>query len=235
MPSKTKTDYEDRIKQIIQDDEEVTYSSLGNNINSAVQEYQKRRPNIDVQEYSGDGSTNNIDLPTNWEESFSWILAIQYPVKDEGRPQFLKSNEYQLIYTPTGRKIRLYTPFASGETAWVIFIKKHIISSTEVTVPDTDFEAICAYASADCCSQLARYYAQTARATIGADVVDYWERATLYSEQARDLMEKFERHIPKEFTGSIGSWDLSPLGTDEFIFPRDTEAKDSGNTFVKDF
>jgi hypothetical protein len=233
--SKTKSDYVARIKEIIQDDEEITYSYIDNNIDSAVQEYQKRRPNIDAEEYSGDGSTYNLELPTDWEDGFSWILAIQYPVEDEGKPQFLKTNKYQLIYTPTGRKIRIYSPFASGEIAWVIFVKKHTISDSDVTVPDSDFEAICAYASADCCSQIARYYAQTARATIGADVVDYWERATLYSEQSDRLMEKFERHIPKEFTGDVGSWDLSPLGTDEFIFPRDTEAKESGKTFVKDF
>jgi len=218
--TKSQADYVTRVKEILQDEEGIiTDPQIKTNLIGTVATYQTRRPNYDVEEVSGDSSTYDHDLPTNWEAGFSWIDVIEYPVKETGKPQFLPRSSYSMLRTTAGIKIRTYSPFATGRTARIVYTKKHLLNDSDVTVPDSDFEAVSILTAAKCCSQLARYYAQTARATIGADVVDYWERATHYSTQKENLEKEFGILIPDE-GGAIGEWDLSPRVDRNFIFDR---------------
>lgn len=208
-----------RIESIVQDTEGIIQRpSYKTNLRRSVGAFQKIIPQEKTIKINGDGSTVEFNLD-GWEPRFSQILKIQYPVTTSGEPCYLTGKDFQTIDTEDGQRLRIYSPFVSGQSARITYTLKHSVTGKESTIDDHDFDAVCNLAASFCCDYLSRYYSQTALSTIQADVVDYGEKGALYREQATQLKASFEDYV-RSFEGSFGEWDTwASYGS--WVFPRD--------------
>ncbi len=214
--SLTRLDFLTRIRQLVRDDASILQDAeLRAHLADAVSKYEDYRPRVSVSLVAGDGSTYNYDLPTGWIDEFSVMLAIEYPVQDAGRPEFLSQKLYEMLETENGQKIRLYDPFGSGYNARFVYSIPHTLDDSTCTISQADLNPVCHKAAALCCASLASYYNQTARATISADVVDYFDKARIYQERGKDFSKMFSDAIV--ISGyAIGDWDMEPSWGDKY-------------------
>jgi hypothetical protein len=116
----TITDYKNKIKRIIKDEYSyLTDEDLTICMENGLAKLSKDLPKVKQRIISGnDGDT--YDLPGNWENGFSYIQAIEYPL-DSICPELLEEDDYKLIeeeeilkikfnnYTiPSNKRFRIY-------------------------------------------------------------------------------------------------------------------------------
>ncbi|HJR01842.1 MAG TPA: hypothetical protein VKA83_09435 [Methylomirabilota bacterium] len=161
-------------------------------IRRAVEQYSLVKPRVRVQTITGNGVLVTHDLATDFEEGFSSVLQIEYPV---GRqvPEYLDAEQFTLYRDPlTGAlKLRLLDiTLPNTVTAYVSYTARHSLaegSGTPAdTVPTPDRDPICHLAAAMGFEALAAYYTQETDPSLQADVSRGTERAAGYRELARD-------------------------------------------------
>jgi hypothetical protein len=157
------------------------------------QVYSKDRPLEVVEDLDGDG-TNDVALPKTWEDKFSAVRSIEYPI-GEIPPVLIEDSDWQLYRTPDALKLRLLavTPSAAADQVRLTWTRRHAADGS--TVPDADFEAIVDMAAALCCELIARKYTQTGDPSIGADVVNYRSKGQEWSDRAKTLRANYGRHL----------------------------------------
>ncbi len=158
-----------------------------------LQRYSKDRPQIKVTDVAGNG-TALLDLPAGFEDGFSFVEQIEYPVGNIP-PTVLEEEDWDDEYrTPTARKILLLsaTPAAS-ETLRVSWTARHLEDAT--TVPEADFEAVCDYAASLGFDALAARHVPTGDATLAADTVNYRTKSDEYLRMARALRRRYFNHL----------------------------------------
>lgn len=181
-----------KVTGIVSDDSGklINPGDFDRNINAAISIYAKHRPKLKVMDVMGNG-TNDYDLPTGWNDEFSIIEAIEYPIGDVPATM-LDHDDYEIYQSPTAKKIRLKnaTPSASES-----FRATFTILRTDTTIPDSDVDALCNLASALCLEELANAYAQTSDSTIAADSVNYRTKSYEFSQRAKRLMQIYKEHM----------------------------------------
>jgi len=167
-------------------------------LNQAVLIFSKDRPLVKVYEVTGDGSTFDFAMPSDWVENFSYIDgAIEYPVDDTVQAQtFLESEDWQLIKKLVLTVTTLYLRFktfvpASGIKARFTYAAKHTLNTTTCTITDNDSNAVLALAAGLCYWALAARFAQHSDSTIEADVIDYARKSDIYKELALQKMDMY--------------------------------------------
>lgn len=73
-------------------------------IQQAVSQYSNRRPQVITETITGDGNAY-LSLPSGFDENFSTILGIEYPL-DQQPPQFLKMTDYMLQAVPISVEVK---------------------------------------------------------------------------------------------------------------------------------
>lgn len=165
-------------------------------IAEALKRYSLDYPADAVAVITGDGVSYTFPLPTGFEEGFSTITAIEYPLAHQV-PVYLEPDAYGMYRDPTtgDLMLRLYNlTLAVGEQAGVSYSGRHTVTEDEDTVPATQQELVAWLAAAICCRQLAAYYAQTMEPMMGADAAFWGARAQYYLT----LAEKFEQAYVNE-------------------------------------
>jgi hypothetical protein len=167
-------------------------------ITEALKRYSLDFPADAVDTITGDGVTYTFPLPAGFEEGFSTITAIEYPLGQQV-PAYLDPDTYSTYRNPTtgDLMLRLYSlTLAVGEQAGICYTGRHTVTETEDTVPASQQELVAWLAAAICCRQLAAYYAQTMEPMMGADAAYWGARAQYYLT----LAEKFEQVYSNEGT-----------------------------------
>jgi hypothetical protein len=159
-------------------------------ITEALRRYSKHRPRVTAEDITGNG-THEYNLPTGWEEGFSVVKEIEYPVGDTPRT-LIDDDDWEIYDTPTGKYLRLLS--AAPETTETFRVRFTLLH-TETTVPDADIDAVACLAGALCCEMLANAYAQTGDPTIGADSVNYRTKAQEFAARAKRLRELYLSHL----------------------------------------
>lgn len=159
-------------------------------IQAAIKRYSRHRPGIKVADIVGNG-THDYALPTGWNDEFSAIKSIEYPLGDVPATM-LDNDEFEIYQSPTGKKIRLLN-YALAATA--SFRVSFTILRTDATIPDMDVDALVTLAAALCCEDLANAFIQSSDSTIGADSVNYRSKAAEAASRGKRLMQLYKEHL----------------------------------------
>lgn len=211
------TDFETAVASRIQDAaQKLQLGDIDDAISQAVRgRYSHNRPRELASDVTGvNPPASLIALPEGpsdpaepWEDGFSVIRSIEFPVGDIP-PTYLLEDQWLVYRTPTGLKLMVmgFIPQAS-DTMRVIWTVRHSPGTagqtpTPTTIPDSDFEAVCDLASAMCCEKLAAIYAQTRDPSIQADAVNYRTKSQEYLTLAKALRQRYFDHIGIEEDGT---------------------------------
>lgn len=118
-------------------------------------------------------------LPTDWIDSYSQILSLEYP-GDEQDPLFMDATDFRVA----NGKWRFRTNTASaGDTAYLTYSLAH----SESTVPAPHLEGVAKLAAANVAMELASKTNVTTNPRLPADVTDYRTKADVWRSIAKDL------------------------------------------------
>jgi len=198
-------------------------TEITSQLSGAVNTYSQTRPQLKVKEYTGDGSTYDFTLPTDWEDEFSMIIGgmnekIEYPAGEQV-PTFIEDEDWMIYDLTSPKKLRLINDSPSStEKVRIRYTIRHYLNneSTPTSIPDADFDAVLALATAYCCDILATQSAGSTDSTISADSVNYRDSQLRYSQQATAWREKYRDHmgIDKDggpaAAGASADMDLDP-------------------------
>jgi hypothetical protein len=177
-------------------------------ITEAMALYARHRPRRRVQTITGDGVTVTFALAADYEERFSRIESIEYPV-DEQAPTYVDANEYGLYRDPTTGLLRLRfleLVMPAAATAYVAYTTRHTVDNAgQDTIPVGDREPVAALAASILALELATYYAQTTQPTLGADAVDYRSKSADYRSLADRYEARYRRHLGLPAEGPLAA------------------------------
>ena len=202
--------------------EEADFADL---VNAALTRYSKDRPLVSFADFAGDGETFDFPLPPDWDNSLSFIRAVEYP-QGKRIPTYLLKSAW-IIYakgTPAARFRLMYFVPQRGETLRLFYTIKHTADDARASVPENDLTAVAWLAAAEGCHMLARRFAQSSTPTLAADSVDYQGKSGEYTRLGRELERKYQNHLGRkegEVAGPAGAsldWDaLLSLGRGEYF------------------
>ncbi len=193
------SDYQALTTDLTRDDlGKVTTTQRDTAIASAVRRYGDDRPRTRVDDVTASGA-NKAPLPAGWQAGFSRLATIEWPVGNVP-PDYLDADRCS-IYRDASQadSIMLLDAVGVGATLRVSYTIRHLVDVSNDTVPEEDREAVCCWAAALLCDQLAAFYSGQGDSTIQADAVDHGGRAREYAQRASSLRKRY----------------LSALGLDE--------------------
>lgn len=187
-------DFTDRVVGLIKDQaNKLSADDLSACIKQAIQQrYSKDRPLEKAEDSVGSG-TNLIDLPAEFEDGYSLIRQVEFPV-DEIPPALLDDNAWGVYRGTAGLKLMLYeVSVQASESVRLTFTQRHASDGT--TVPGADFDAVCDYAASLAFEILAAIYTQTSDPLIAADVVNYRSKGQEYLNLAKAARKRYFDHV----------------------------------------
>lgn len=189
--AKLLADYRTKLDQVLQDAASILDQPKKDAaIQEAVVWHSRNEPQVKLQDLSGNGTTVEFAVPSDWIDGGSAIRRIESP-QGKRPPEYLDKDEYRLYRKPTGLVIQFDTAPANATTARVSYTTLHVVSLTVGTIPDHRVDAACNLAAMIACQWLANRFSQQGDSTIGADSVDHKSKAAEYSSRARDLKKMY--------------------------------------------
>ncbi len=210
MSSTSLQSYIDELKRLVpQVEDELPVGSIEERLGDAVQFYSRIAPRTNgVKDYSGDDSTYEFALPSDWDEQFSRVRSIEYPQGYQD-PEYLGTDQWFIYDTPSGQVLRLRTTPSSGETARVCYTRMHNVSSQQDTVPEKDKRALCYLAASLIARNLESKYASHTEPMLEADVINYRTKQRQYADVADHFETLFKGHFGmrlRDLSPAAGSW-----------------------------
>lgn len=163
--------------------------------------YKPRRVLKDAQSLTA--NVWEYSLWSEWEDRFSMVEYFEYPIDatNQKRPLLtastdLRSSADVLIDEPRGKWLFRKIVPATGETYRAAITCRHTLSDATDTVTSeepADFDAVAEYAAGIALEQVANKFCGTEGQGIEAAVVNYRDKASQYSTQARRLRESAVR------------------------------------------
>jgi hypothetical protein len=219
-------DYRTRLDQILKEKAgDLDQPDKDAAIQNAAIEHSKRKPDKKVKDIFGNNAFD-LDLPDGWEKDFSAILSVEFPA-DEREPVYLEDEDWRVYEDTAGQVLRLLfdTPSAL-QTVRVTFSAHHVVSDSEGTIPDGDFEAVCHYAAHFALLALSNSYVQNTDPTIHADGVDHKSMSDQAKSNAGAEKKIYFEHMGVK-EGEVGAgmafkdYDVNyPWGGDRITHPR---------------
>jgi hypothetical protein len=188
-------EYRAQVKATVQDQaEELSDADYDLFCKRAVtQRYSKDAPQLLVSDVAGDGS-HDVALPAGanqetYEDKFSVIQDIEFPIGSVPR-ELIDDNDWEIVRTPTGLKVRIVSSvIGAAQSVRMIWTARH--TEDFKTVPDSDFYAVCDFASSLAFEALAAIYTQTGDNTIQADVTNYRTKGQEYLALAKAARKRY--------------------------------------------
>jgi hypothetical protein len=178
-------------------------------IMNALSRYSRERPFTEVQSYTGTSGAF-YDVPTYWEEGFSEIAEIEYPVLTTPKT-VLDPRYYEVVKNPTGYKIRFdYENPGDGNVFYIRYSKRYTFNTNgEAAIPAHDEDAIVYLSVSMMCHTLANYFASKSNPSLPeAEVVGFTTRVDEYTKKADDFNAKYEKVLYRFQSGCWGSIDF---------------------------
>lgn len=163
-------------------------------LQSAADWHSNFRPLLRVHTITGDGSSR-YDLPSQWEEGFSNIQHIEYPV-DYDDPSVLDKDEYRVWLSPEPMLLFRNLNLDGSDTARMVYTARHRITADEVTIPDHHFEALCHLATFHACKQIAGILIKNRSTDGGTEgVFDFRSTSDMYRRFADEMFDMYCKRI----------------------------------------
>lgn len=192
-------------------------------ISSAVEEYSKIRPQKATARLTGNGTNRYaVSVLTNptaaWDDELSAITRLVYPyVATDIQINDMESDEWAVQQLDTGSIIVFATIVpAPTEQFLLSFTAQHVVTMSAFTPQQSDVEALADLGAEKCCKKLAQVYAESSRAAIGADAVNYISKADGYRKQAIEWRKEFRSKMYGDPEASVGPA-LAVSSVDQFM------------------
>jgi hypothetical protein len=183
-------------------------------IDDAIRKYSQERPLNAISAKTG-ASDAWYSLPSGWEEGFSVIKEIEYPV--ESTPKEIIKPEYfdvqhMLVSGSTVQRLRFDLGNPSlGETFWIKYTKRHVIDdSGDSDIPTAHRNAVAYLSVSLMCQAMADFFGGKSDTTLtSVDFVDQPSRVEEWEGLAKIWLKKYHDEITQEVTGIHGQIDFS--------------------------
>lgn len=177
-------------------------------IQEAIKLHSQRKPKKKVAKLTGSADAF-FSLPSDWEDEFSWILNIEYPLS-QFPPCFIQQKFYRVEEIDTGLICRFYESGFPGvnEDFYFRYYIRHTVDDDSSTIPLADKDSVANLAASICCQSLAEAFGQTSDSTIDADVINYRSRGDEFASRAKELFRLYDKAVKPITTGFIGEWDI---------------------------
>lgn len=178
----------------------VTTADRDQAVSLAITRYSADRPHGTTEDVLATGS-NLLALPLHWEAD-SALTGIEYP-PGEWPPAMWSAGDFGLLKTPAGDKIGLRSALNAGEVVRVHFSVAHTVDAISSTIPPAHLEAVCSWAAAILCDQIAGTYASNSAPTIQADSADTSNPAREWRGRATGFRARYAAQLGVQgITGS---------------------------------
>lgn len=197
-------------------------------IRQALDTYSNHKPNTYTASVTGDGgfdyTINTTNFPS-YEDGWSKFKAIEYPY-DSGAadPNWLEDEDWTIYEGTSSTKYLRFlnaTPSATETFRAVYTIPYAFDASGNVTIPATDFRAICKLAASYCLEAIASALIHTGDSTIQADAVNYRSKPREALDLAKAYLKDYEKHMGLAEDGSAPGVSLTKEWDTEFSFQSD--------------
>tara|TARA_R110000824_G_scaffold11715_3_gene51308 strand:- start:440 stop:1135 length:696 start_codon:yes stop_codon:yes gene_type:complete len=226
---KTQDDYVTRILDNLDfvASEFIDRTAIITALKTAVDWYSSDKPYEKIHSITGD-STNRYVLPSDWSDSFSSIIYVEYPIGNEN-PTLLDLEDVIVWEDASAKQFQFkFIKPTSADTLLVKYALLHTMSSTTNTVPDADFEAVCFLGTAHAAWEVAGRFIRERSSTGGiGGIVNFQTQTNQYKSYAQEMLKHYYQRMginPK--TGSKANlqiFDLDPQpawGFDWLTHPR---------------
>ena len=178
----------------------VTTADRDQAVSLAITRYSADRPHVTTEDVLATGS-NLLALPLHWEPD-STLIGIESP-PGEWPPAMWSAGDFGLLKTPAGDKIGLRSALNAGEVVRVHFSVAHTVDAISSTIPPAHLEAVCSWAAAILCDQIAGTYASNSAPTIQADSADTSNPAREWRGRATGFRARYAAQLGVQgITGS---------------------------------
>lgn len=193
----------------------VNPDNYDNAISTALQVYSEHAKKFKVVDVAGDG-TNDYALPSGWNEGFSVIDKIEYPLGSVPAT-LIDRRDYTFYQDESSEYIRLLIDKpSSSEEFRVTFTVLRLV--TEVLAQDV--YAFANLAASHCCNMLASLYVNSVDPTVSEATINYRDKSTLYADQAGKFMKVYNNHMGiEEQQGTKAAFSVSDKSYQLPIWP----------------
>jgi hypothetical protein len=191
----------------------------------AVARYSADRPRRTVEDVTLEEAGHFVALPEEWEEAFSELQQVEYPIGRVPPALLPRGEDWDLYPSPAGPVLMSLAELPAEAELRLTFTRKHVLSDAEDTIPRHHREAVCCWAAALLCDELAAANAANAAPTIAADKVDQTSPQKAYAALARTLRQRYRDEIGVEEKRNaaagvvVSHRDLNSLGGTRLTHP----------------
>lgn len=172
------------------DSGKITTADRDTAIGRAVARYSDDKPRTKVEDVATTGA-NVLPLPAGWQAEFSRVMSLEVPIGNVP-PTIVDQDRYGPYQLPAGTVVlQLLDALNVGTAVRVSYTQRHTLDLATDTVPAKHREAVCCWAAALICEQLAALYANATDSTIQADVVDRSSKGRDYASRAMKLRQRY--------------------------------------------
>jgi len=189
------SDYITAIDTIVPNIEEGTPEMKLKAVNNAVNYHSRIKPKRLTQDVDGNG-TGSYDVSmilTGWNEDFSEIISVIYPLSEN---EYLGRYKFETRRQPSGQILYFSEDVPQeGEQFRVTYTGYHTVDNTDDTVMLFDRLAVELLAASYYCEILSNEFATNQSSLIQADSVDHENKSQAFSRRANSLRAMYFRHM----------------------------------------
>ncbi len=193
-------------------------ADIDQHVFAAVRQFSLDRPRIVFADYTGDGATFQLGIPTGWVNDFSWVEAIEYP-QGQRPPVFLDPAEielYPVASAPTAIQLNWTTP-AVGTTSRLSYAVPYPLPDTNAAtdlIPAVAFEFVAKLAAAGGATQLAGRASPNTRPNFpSADIAGVEGEEKRWLDIADDYRKEYQGYVGtsggRAPASAVIDWDAS--------------------------
>lgn len=170
--------------------QKLTDTEIGTFLDQAVRRYAIDRPLVTVEDVTA-GGTTTVALPTAWEDGFSVMLQVEYPISTTGTIYLVDQRSWSIYREPAGPVLRFGSAPTSGEDIRCTFTTAPALDAVaaNTTLPDADFLTVCDLAVSISADAIANGYGFTHDPVIATDVTNYRTKV----DEWQSIAKRYER------------------------------------------
>jgi hypothetical protein len=171
-------------------------------LSNAVDAFEQSHPHELSEEFTLTASTQTYRLPLLWDDTFSRVQSVEYPVKATDPRSFIRPED--VVVDRVARQWRFINGIypGTGEKARLSFTVRHHRDGS--SVPAHHFESVALWATGDAAEALALRFNQFGDASFGAQVIDPGDRVKQFSTMGQELKRQAVRIWGSARTGTRG-------------------------------
>ena len=215
-----KTDYLEQIAAKVRDiAEEINNIDIEKYLDEAIAIYSKYKPLEKVVNVSVRTPGTKFNLPVDWENGFSCINSIIYPI--ELFPLYTLPSDVYEIFLDEGNIYRLRFVKKIVSDFDINYTIRHSFNNSNppaATIPDCDFFCVCYIASGIYLQALANRYCENINPTIGSSSINYDDKSAKYRKLAGDFFLQAANWLGLNIAMNNGfAFELVPVNSDQKI------------------